>query len=85
VKNEIHLELINVATAHVLATRLGPPAILAASYLVSDDEVETFREQARKLAEPIKEVQCFVTGPWPPYNFVDLRDLPSQEGRRGKP
>lgn len=84
VKREIHLPLTKMATAHVLASRVGPPAILAASYLVSDNEVETFRERTRELAAAIEEVQSFVTGPWPPYNFVDLRERPLEPGKQGQ-
>jgi hypothetical protein len=81
-KREIHVPLTEMATAHVLASRVNPPTIVAASYLVSDDSIESFRGRAQQLATGVEEAQSFVTGPWPPYSFVDLRELPSERGRR---
>ena len=83
-KREVHVPLTEMATAHVLASRVGPPAVLVASYLVSDDDVEGFRTRAQELAARIEEAQSFVTGPWPPYSFVDLRERPSEAGQRGQ-
>ena len=84
VRRQIHLPLTNLAAAHVLASRVGPPAILAASYLVSDDDVEGFRARAQELAAGVEEVQSFVTGPWPPYSFVDLRERPADQRQGGR-
>ena len=44
--------------------------LLSLHFLVPRDSVETFRRAARHLpANP--SVQLHLSGPWPPYNFVD--------------
>jgi hypothetical protein len=79
-RREIQLPLTKLAKAHVLSSRISPPAILVASYLVCADEVKEFRARAAALADRVPEVQAFVTGPWPPYSFVDSRAPGSSSG-----
>ena len=73
-REDLHLPLATLARDSSLATRLTPPAILVASYLVPADEAGDFRARAEELAAGLKDVQSFVTGPWPPYNFAQLPD-----------
>ncbi|MBV8734706.1 MAG: GvpL/GvpF family gas vesicle protein [Solirubrobacterales bacterium] len=84
-KREVHLPLTRLATADVVATRVTPPAILAASYLVPADRVENFRTAAGRLAAGVAEVQSFVTGPWPPYSFVALDETSAASAASGHP
>jgi hypothetical protein len=45
--------------------------LLSLYFLVRRDSVETFRHAARQLlANP--SVKLHLSGPWPPYNFVDV-------------
>jgi hypothetical protein len=52
----------------------------AFSFLVWRDKVETFRQacQQLKLTAPAK---LLVSGPWPPYNFVDLAEMKREPGQ----
>jgi len=43
---------------------------LSLHFLVPRDSVETFRSAARHLPEN-RSFQLQLSGPWPPYNFVD--------------
>jgi hypothetical protein len=52
----------------------APPAILVGSYLVAEDQIETFRARADELAARHRELQLVVTGPWPPYSFATEED-----------
>lgn len=49
------------------------------SFLVDRDKIEQFSEALGKLNEKYPSLQTKYTGPWPPYNFVDIRIM----GRRG--
>jgi hypothetical protein len=76
---EIHEELAATACESVL-NRLQPPELsghtgemaLNAAYLVEDSAVQEFAELVARLQErhrPSLEIE--LTGPWPPYNFVN--------------
>jgi hypothetical protein len=74
----LHTEL----AAHCAAARHHPPQdprlsgrhgtlVLNAAYLVDDDRSETFLATARAAAAREAAVEVEVTGPWPPYSFID--------------
>ena len=50
--------------------------VLHAGYLLAEERREPFHELAGRLAEHYRPEGLLVevTGPWPPYNFVD-RDV----------
>lgn len=49
-------------------------SIFTASFLVRDEESEQFDQEVEKIYENYKDKLVFdYTGPWPPYNFVDIR------------
>jgi hypothetical protein len=48
----------------------GDSSTLSASYLVRADEVSSFAERVRQLAQDNSELSLSCTGPWPPYSFV---------------
>ena len=58
---------------------------LKAAFLVAGDETESFLHEIEKKREALKaatiDLEC--TGPWPPYNFIDIVRLASHEGDRG--
>jgi hypothetical protein len=56
-------------TAKLLAT---PRMLLTAAYLVNCERVTEFRAAIRRLACDRPNLQFLCTGPWPPYNFVDV-------------
>ena len=70
---EVHAPLARLAVASVQQVLVTPRMLLTAAYLVERDGVEAFRQEvaARGSAHPKLSLLC--TGPWPPYNFVDLR------------
>jgi hypothetical protein len=66
----LHAPLAEFASASRLRERPTPPAVLVAAYLVENDRVAEFRARAGELADRYDHLRAVVTGPWPPYNFV---------------
>ena len=65
--------------------RSGAPAsplgrVLSLFFLVRRENVERFREAFRQLQQETS-AKMLLTGPWPPYNFVDS---PCPDGRAGR-
>ena len=56
------------------ATGRSGEMILNGAYLVETDREEAFREALASLRSSYEAdgVRYELTGPWPPYNFVDL-------------
>lgn len=55
--------------------------ILNAAYLLEDGDAEAFAEAARAAGERWPGIEVEVTGPWPPYSFIDTADpAPETEG-----
>ena len=48
------------------------PMILNAAYLISEERIETFKEDAERLNQEIQTKGFYLdySGPWPAYNFV---------------
>ena len=55
--------------------------MLNATYLIAVASEESFREEVRKLSGEFHAlgIRIEVSGPWPPYHFVDI-DFGSGEG-----
>jgi Gas vesicle synthesis protein GvpL/GvpF len=70
-KAQLHAPLAEVATASTVREFPRPPALLVSSYLVDDIQVDRFRRRAAQLAAGWDDVWILVTGPWPPYSFVE--------------
>ncbi|MFC4911647.1 GvpL/GvpF family gas vesicle protein [Actinomadura gamaensis] len=77
----IHAELAD----HAVATRQhaaqdprlsgrAETLILNMAYLVDDEQTEGFHEVARAIDERLPGVTIEVTGPWPPYSFIDTAE-----------
>ncbi len=49
------------------------------SFLVNRSDIERFSEEVGRIRQKYKECKIKYSGPWPPYNFVDIRIM----GRRG--
>jgi hypothetical protein len=45
--------------------------LLSGAYLVERDRVEAFREGVAKAREECSSLSFLLTGPWPPYHFVN--------------
>ncbi len=76
----VHDQLAGFATGAVVTPvqRTGGESesiLLNASYLVRADDLEAFQRTAAQLAEEVgdNDAEVQLTGPWPPYHFVELR------------
>ncbi|XVQ15684.1 GvpL/GvpF family gas vesicle protein [Spirillospora sp. CA-255316] len=74
----LHAEL----AAHAEATRQHPPQdprlsghegtlVLNVAYLVDDARTHTFLQTARDFDDRLPGIEIQVTGPWPPYSFIE--------------
>ncbi|NDU77860.1 gas vesicle protein GvpFL [Actinomadura sp. DSM 109109] len=74
----VHAELAD----HAVASRHHPPQdprlsgragtqILNVAYLLDEEQVEGFLAVTRAAAERLAGIEVEVTGPWPPYSFIE--------------
>ncbi|GGQ13971.1 hypothetical protein BKA00_001895 [Actinomadura coerulea] len=74
----VHAELAD----HAVASRHHPPQdprlsgradtqILNVAYLLDEEQVEGFLAVARAAGERLAGIEVEVTGPWPPYSFIE--------------
>ncbi|MFG2001439.1 GvpL/GvpF family gas vesicle protein [Spirillospora sp. NPDC048911] len=86
---DIHAEL----AGHAVATRQHPPQdpklsghdgtqILNVAYLLDDDQVEGFLAAVKDIDARLPGIGAEVTGPWPPYSFIDTADAAGGAGER---
>ena len=75
------LDRLSGCAAAGQVNRLGPAGsareeveILRASFLVSRDGAERFKEELRSSAGIIEGLRCEYSGPWPPYSFASRND-----------
>ncbi|NKZ09237.1 GvpL/GvpF family gas vesicle protein [Actinomadura latina] len=77
----VHTELAD----HAVASRHHPPQdprlsgrsgaqILNAAYLLDEEQVPGFLAVTRAAGERLAGIEVEVTGPWPPYSFIDTAD-----------
>ena len=53
---------------------IGDKMILNAAFLVDREKTKTFDDQITDIAKKYENKLSFLyTGPWPPYNFVNIR------------
>ncbi|MFH1365641.1 MAG: GvpL/GvpF family gas vesicle protein [archaeon] len=50
------------------------------SFLVDRDKIEEFSKAIEKLINKYKSLKVQYTGPWPPYNFVDIKIMAKGRG-----
>ncbi|WP_030168707.1 GvpL/GvpF family gas vesicle protein [Spirillospora albida] len=78
---DLHAELAD----HAVASRHHPPQdprlsgrtqtqILNVAYLLDDDQAEGFLAVTRAIGDRVPELELEVTGPWPPYSFIDTAE-----------
>lgn len=56
--------------------------ILNSAFLVPKDSVANFKEKFHKIKADHKEFAFLLSGPWPPYSFVDFQIEKAEESRR---
>jgi glycosyltransferase involved in cell wall biosynthesis len=60
--------------------RFSDRLVLNASFLVDREGVDNFSEEVRSLERDRPYLKFMYSGPWPPYNFVDIRILSKKGG-----
>jgi hypothetical protein len=67
----IHTPLKELSACSKYQTMITPKIILDATYLVATDQQKTFIHTVQALEDKKPEVKFLLTGPWPPYNFIE--------------
>ena len=73
VAGEILAGLRDVAVASRINKPIGEKMILNAAFLVGRDREEDFDAKVKEVAARYEHLNFKYTGPWPPYNFVNIR------------
>src|SRR5213594_110020 len=71
--SEIFNELRDVSVASRANKAIGDKMILNAAFLVSRDQEAAFDKKVKELGARYDKLTFRYTGPWPPYNFVNIR------------
>ena len=71
--NEIFAQLRDVSVASRANKPIGDRMIMNAAFLVSRDEEGAFDARVKELGSQYDKLTFRYTGPWPPYNFVNIR------------
>ena len=70
---EILDRLRDVAVASRINKPIGDKMIMNAAFLVSRDQEAAFDSRVKSIAAEHDKLTFKYTGPWPPYNFVNIR------------
>ena len=72
--NDIHEQLKEVSVASRSSKVIGDRMILNAAFLVERKDERSFDEKVKAISLLYEELLTFkYTGPWPPYNFVNIK------------
>ena len=71
--NEIMSALADVSVASRANKPIGEKMILNAAFLVVREHEEAFDARVKEVAGRYEHLKFKYTGPWPPYNFVNIR------------
>jgi len=70
---EILNELRDVSVASRINKPIGDKMIMNAAFLISRDRESAFDARVKAIASRFDKLMFKYTGPWPPYNFVNIR------------
>jgi hypothetical protein len=70
---EILDELRDVSVASRINKSIGDKMIMNAAFLISRDRETAFDAKVKSIASRFDRLTFKYTGPWPPYNFVNIR------------
>ena len=70
---EILEQLRDVSVASRINKPIGDKMIMNAAFLISRDEEAAFDAKVKTIASKLDKLTFKYTGPWPPYNFVNIR------------
>ena len=62
-----------MAVASRINKPIGDKMIMNAAFLVSRDQETAFDTRVKSIAAEHDKLTFKYTGPWPPYNFVNIR------------
>jgi hypothetical protein len=65
--------LRNVSVASRVNKAIGDKMIMNAAFLVQRDQEQAFDRRIKEIASLFDKLTFKYTGPWPPYNFVNIR------------
>jgi hypothetical protein len=72
--NHIHEQLKEVSVASRSSKVIGDRMILNAAFLVERKDEKAFDEKVKSISLQYEDLLTFkYTGPWPPYNFVNIK------------
>jgi len=71
--SEIFESLRDVAVASRANKPIGDKMIMNAAFLVSRDREQAFDAKVKAVGAKYAHLTFRYTGPWPPYNFVNIR------------
>jgi hypothetical protein len=72
--SDIHESLKEVAVASRSNKPIGDRMIMNAAFLVERHREKEFDEKVREVSRKYEDLLTFkYTGPWPPYNFVNIK------------
>jgi hypothetical protein len=66
-------ELRDVSVASRINKPIGDKMIMNAAFLISRDQESAFDGKVKAIAAKFDRLTFKYTGPWPPYNFVNIR------------
>jgi hypothetical protein len=66
-------ELRDVSVASRINKPIGDKMIMNAAFLISRDQEAAFDAKVKNIAGKFERLTFKYTGPWPPYNFVNIR------------
>ncbi len=66
-------ELRDVSVASRINKPIGDKMIMNAAFLISRDRESAFDARVKAIASRFDKLTFKYTGPWPPYNFVNIR------------
>jgi Gas vesicle synthesis protein GvpL/GvpF len=66
-------ELREVSVASRINKPIGDKMIMNAAFLISRDQEAAFDARVKSIAARFDKLTFKYTGPWPPYNFVNIR------------
>ena len=66
-------ELRDVSVASRINKPIGDKMIMNAAFLISRNQEQAFDRKIKDIASRLDQLTFKYTGPWPPYNFVNIR------------
>jgi hypothetical protein len=66
-------QLRDVSVASRINKPIGDKMIMNAAFLISRDQESAFDSKVKSIAAQFDKLTFKYTGPWPPYNFVNIR------------